>query len=315
MESPRPLGGPGGVWLTADRLQVTRIHRSWMQVSTRLWGHPSAGGRDEAPRRCGWRRAHQGRWTSVVSAIVLTYSRHSFVWPTFTEARGAMTAWAFFEGVRPGDRQLHELVSIRSIPVSRTGFLEYSQHRISESIPGTSRAWSVGCPTCGSGSSRAGSSLLVETRQRTGGHTLRRVGRSRRTPAVTCQYSTRCPLRHAHPGRRWRCGSAANWCASTPGKADQGPPAPIAAADPPTPTTRRLSEDTPTSSAQGPASTPTSGSRYVPAHPAPCRAYPFCQTQGTLGPPRSWRPPVGAPRLGAVLNTLPERVPSDRLRD
>ena len=56
-------------WLTADRLQVTRIHElladSGMPRSrTRRWGGSSVGGvgRDEAPRRCGWRRAHQARW-------------------------------------------------------------------------------------------------------------------------------------------------------------------------------------------------------------------------------------------------------------
>ena len=36
--------------------------------------------------------------------IVLTYSRHSFVWPTFSQKlvdviEGLETAWAFFEGV------------------------------------------------------------------------------------------------------------------------------------------------------------------------------------------------------------------------
>ena len=72
----------------------------------------------------------------------------------------------------PGDRQLPRsspLVSIRSIPVSRAASWSTpstaasSQTRRGCAIPGTSPAWSVECPTCGSGSSRAGSSGVCRT--------------------------------------------------------------------------------------------------------------------------------------------------------
>ena len=70
--------------------------------------------------------------------IVLTYSRHSFVWPTFSQKlvdviEGLEAAWAFFEGVPKylvidnfpaavaGPDPLH--------PRLTRGFLEYSQHR------------------------------------------------------------------------------------------------------------------------------------------------------------------------------------------
>ena len=118
-------------WLTADRLQVTRIHEllagSWMPRSrTRLLGR--------FIRRRGWQRRsattvrmeesapgevaemdfgrlgliedpETGRRRAVWALIiVLTYSRHSFVWPTFSQKlvdviEGLEAAWAFFEGV------------------------------------------------------------------------------------------------------------------------------------------------------------------------------------------------------------------------
>ena len=70
--------------------------------------------------------------------IVLTYSRHSFVWPTFSQKlvdviEGLEAAWAFFEGVPKylvidnfpaavaGPDPLH--------PRLTRGFLEYSQRR------------------------------------------------------------------------------------------------------------------------------------------------------------------------------------------
>ena len=113
--------------------------------------------------------------------IVLTYSRHSFVWPTFSQKlvdviEGLEAAWGFFEGVPKylvidnfpaavaGPRSL-----IGSTPASRAASWSTpstgasSQIRRGCAIPVTSRAWSVGCPTCGSGSSRAGSSPASRT--------------------------------------------------------------------------------------------------------------------------------------------------------
>ena len=129
--------------------------------------------------------------------IVLTYSRHSFVWPTFSQKlvdviEGLEAAWAFFEGVPKYlviDNFPAAVAGVDPLhPRLTRGFLEYSQHRgfISDparvrlhlrpgagaassqtrrgcAIPGTSRAWSVECPTCGSGSSRAGSSGVCRT--------------------------------------------------------------------------------------------------------------------------------------------------------
>ena len=117
-------------WLTADRLQVTRIHellagrgcrvsytslrrfiqrRGWQRRSpaTVRMGESAPGevaemdfgrlGVIEDPET-GRRRAV---WALI---IVLTYSRHSFVWPTFSQKlvdviEGLEAAWAFFEGV------------------------------------------------------------------------------------------------------------------------------------------------------------------------------------------------------------------------
>ena len=151
-------------WLTADRLQVTRIHellagrgcrvsytslrrfiqrRGWQRRSraTVRMGERAPGevaemdfgrlGLIEDPAT-GRRRV---AWALI---IVLTYSRHSFVWPTFSQKlvdviEGLEAAWAFFEGVPKylvidnfpaavaGPDPLH--------PRLTRGFLEYSQHR------------------------------------------------------------------------------------------------------------------------------------------------------------------------------------------
>ena len=110
--------------------------------------------------------------------IVLTYSRHSFVWPTFSQKlvdviEGLEAAWAFFEGVPKylvidnfpaavaGVDPLHPVSRAASWSTPSTG--ASSQTRRGCAIPGTSPAWSVECPTCGSGSSRAGSSGTSRT--------------------------------------------------------------------------------------------------------------------------------------------------------
>ena len=191
-------------WLTADRLQVTRIHellagrgcrvsytslrrfiqrRGWQRRSpaTVRMGESAPGEVAEMDfGRLGLIEDPETGRRRVVWAliIVLTYSRHSFVWPMFSQKlvdviEGLEAAWAFFEGVpkylvmTTSPRQW--LVSIRSIPVSRAASWSTpstgasSQTRRGCAIPGTSRAWSVGCPTCGSGSSRAGSSPASRT--------------------------------------------------------------------------------------------------------------------------------------------------------
>ena len=70
--------------------------------------------------------------------IVLTYSRHSFVWPTFSQKlvdviEGLEAAWAFFEGV-PNYLVIDNFpVAVAGVdplhPRLTRGFLEYSQHR------------------------------------------------------------------------------------------------------------------------------------------------------------------------------------------
>ena len=191
-------------WLTADRLQVTRIQellagrgcrvsytslrrfiqrRGWQRRSpaTVRMGESAPGEVAEMDfGRLGLMQDPEtGRRRAVWALIVvLTYSRHSFVWPTFSQKlvdviEGLEAAWAFFEGVPKylviDNFPRQWLVSIRSTPVSRAASWSTpstgasSQTRRGCAIPGTSRAWSVGCPTCGSGSSRAGSSPASRT--------------------------------------------------------------------------------------------------------------------------------------------------------
>ena len=70
--------------------------------------------------------------------IVLTYSRHSFVWPTFSQKlvdviEGLEAAWAFFEGVPKYlviDNFPAAVAGVDPLhPRLTRGFLEYSQHR------------------------------------------------------------------------------------------------------------------------------------------------------------------------------------------
>ena len=151
-------------WLTADRLQVTRIHellagrgcrvsytslrrfiqrRGWQRRSpaTVRMGESAPGevaemdfgrlGLIEDPET-GRRRAV---WALI---IVLTYSRHSFVWPTFSQKlvdviEGLEAAWAFFEGVPKYlviDNFPAAVAGVDPLhPRLTRGFLEYSQHR------------------------------------------------------------------------------------------------------------------------------------------------------------------------------------------
>ena len=151
-------------WLTADRLQVTRIHellvargcsvsyasvgrfirrRDWQRRSptTVRMGESAPGDVAEMDfGRLGLMDDPDTGRRRVVWAliVVLAYSRHSFVWPTFSQKLvdvidGLEAAWAFFEGVPrylvidnfpaavAGPDRLH--------PRLTRGFLEYSQHR------------------------------------------------------------------------------------------------------------------------------------------------------------------------------------------
>ena len=151
-------------WLTVDRLQLTRIlellgeqgcrvsytslrrfiqRRNWQSRSrTTVRMEQSAPG--EVAELDFGRLGHiedaaTGRRRTVWALIVvLAYSRHCFVWPTFNQkledvVDGLEAAWAFFGGVP------HYLV-IDNFPAAvagadalhprlTRGFLEYSQHR------------------------------------------------------------------------------------------------------------------------------------------------------------------------------------------
>lgn len=150
-------------WLTVDRLLLTRIqellaHRGCLvsYTSLRRFAHRRNWRRHQTTVRMAdtspgevaemdfgrlglvW-DSHTGRrrvaWALV---IVLTHSRHCFVWPLFQQQlvdviEGLETAWAFFQGIPKylvldnfpaavgGVDPLH--------PRMTRGFLEYAQHR------------------------------------------------------------------------------------------------------------------------------------------------------------------------------------------
>ena len=151
-------------WLSSDRLQLTRIHelladrscrvsytslrrfiqrRGWQRRSTTTVRMGESAPGDVAEMDFGrlglMEDAETGRRRVVWALIiVLSYSRHSFVWPTFSQKlvdviEGLEAAWAFFEGVPKylvidnfpaavaGPDRLHPRLTL--------GFLEYSQHR------------------------------------------------------------------------------------------------------------------------------------------------------------------------------------------
>ena len=110
--------------------------------------------------------------------IVRSYSRHSFVWPTFSQKlvdviEGLEAAWAFFEGVPKTwsiDNFPAAVAGVDPLhPRLTRGFLEYSQHRGFILDPARVRhprdkpRVERECPTCGSGSSREGSSPASRT--------------------------------------------------------------------------------------------------------------------------------------------------------
>ena len=151
-------------WLTADRLQVTRIHelladrgcrvsytslrrfivrRGWQRRSpaTVRMGESAPGEVAEMDfGRLGLMQDPETGRRRVVWAliIVLSYSRHSFVWPTFSQKlvdviEGLEAAWAFFEGVPKYlviDNFPAAVAGVDPLhPRLTRGFLEYSQHR------------------------------------------------------------------------------------------------------------------------------------------------------------------------------------------
>ena len=151
-------------WITVDRLQVTRIQellaqrgcavsytslrrflqrRNWRRRSLRTVRMEQSGPGEVAELdfgRLGYivdqgTGRRQAVWALLV---VLTYSRHSFLWPTYSQnldevIAGLEAAWAFFGGIPKylvidnfpaavaGADALH--------PRLTRGFLEYSQHR------------------------------------------------------------------------------------------------------------------------------------------------------------------------------------------
>ena len=151
-------------WLTADRLQITRIQellaargcevsytslRRFLQ--RRNWGKRNARTvrmAETAPGevaemdfgRLGlvWDPATGRRRVAWALVIVLSHSRHSFVWPLFHQKlsdviEGLEAAWSFFGG-------LPKYLVIDNFPAAvagadslhprlTRGFMEYSQHR------------------------------------------------------------------------------------------------------------------------------------------------------------------------------------------
>ena len=151
-------------WITVDRLQVTRIRelldqrgcqvsytslrrflqrRNWRGRSARTVRMEQSGPGEVAELDFGRLGVIQdqetGRRCTVWALIVvLAYSRHSFLWPTYSQKleeviAGLEAAWAFFGGIPQylvidnfpaavaGADALH--------PKLTRGFLEYSQHR------------------------------------------------------------------------------------------------------------------------------------------------------------------------------------------
>ena len=191
-------------WLTVDRLQLTRIQellaeqgcrvsytslrrfiqrRNWQSRSrTTVRMEQSAPGEvaELDFGRLGYiEDAETGRRRTVWALIVvLAYSRHCFVWPTFNQkledvVDGLEAAWAFFGGIPTISS------STTSPPRSRAPTLcipgspavSWSIHSTAASspirpacvTPRTSPRWSEASNTCGSASSRAAASAASPT--------------------------------------------------------------------------------------------------------------------------------------------------------
>ena len=151
-------------WLTGDRLQVTRIHELLLArgcpvtyqsvrrfIERRHWRRPrrfTVRMEDTPPGevaemdfgRLGLiHDPETGRRRAVWALIlVLGYSRHCFVWPTFNQKledviAGLESAWAFFGGIPKYlviDNFPPAVATADPLhPVFTRGFLEYSQRR------------------------------------------------------------------------------------------------------------------------------------------------------------------------------------------
>ena len=152
-------------WLISNRLQVTRIHELLEERGCRV----SYTSLRRFIQRRGWKRGSPAtvrmgesepgevaemdfgrlglmddpetgrRRVAWVLIVVLTYSRHSVVWPTFSQKlveviEGLEAAWTFFESV-PGYLVVNNFPAAVAdpdpLPPRRLtrGFLEYLQHR------------------------------------------------------------------------------------------------------------------------------------------------------------------------------------------
>ena len=207
--------------------------------------------------------------------IVLTYSRHSFVWPTFSQKlvdviEGLEAAWAFFEGVPKYlviDNFPAAVAGVDPLhPRLTRGFLEYSQHRgfisdparvrhprdkprVERGVPYVRERFFKGGEFTGLSDMRSAARrwCLEVAGQRIHGTTRRqpltvfrqeerhtlgewdaepyemtdwRTAKVHPDHHIACQYALYSvpSATWPSPGRRWRFGSAANWCASTTGE-------------------------------------------------------------------------------------------------
>ena len=157
-------------WLTGDRLQLTRIHELLLArgcpvtyqsvrrfILTRNWRRPrriTLRMEDTPPGevaemdfgRLGLiQDPETGRRRAVWALIlVLGYSRHSFLWPTFNQKledviAGLESAWAFFGGIPKYlviDNFPPAVATADPLhPVFTRGFLEYWLHRRRGPLP------------------------------------------------------------------------------------------------------------------------------------------------------------------------------------
>ena len=163
-EKLEPWGDQIYQWVTVDRLQVTRIQellgqrgcavsytslrrflqrRNWRRRSirtVRMENTPPGEVAELDFGRLGYIVDQEtGRLPAVWALlVVLTYSRYSFLWPSYSQKleeviAGLETAWAFFGGIpkyRVIDNFPAAVAGADSLhPRLTRGFLEYSQHR------------------------------------------------------------------------------------------------------------------------------------------------------------------------------------------
>ena len=198
-EKLEPWGDQIYQWVTVDRLQVTRIQellaqrgcamsytslrrflqrRNCRRRSLRtvpMENTPPGEVAEPDLGRLGFIQDQETVRRRVVWAllVVLTYSRHSFLWPTFGQTledviSGLEAAWEFFGGIPKylvidnfpaavaGADALHPLSPVTFWNTPRIG--ASSPTRPGCAIPRTSRVWSAASSTPGKASSRGPSS-------------------------------------------------------------------------------------------------------------------------------------------------------------